>query len=179
MPVFSQGSENTYVAQIDGYRIQLIKHGRDVGLFSKNGHEFTSRFPTVAYLAQSIPARSAIIDAELVASDRGGQPNFYKLLTARNEPSDLHLWAFDLLHLNGRDLLDQPLKTRMVRLERLVQRTDCPVVLFSELRGSAASARRMRDAPSRGHCQQARRRAVSVRPSDRLGEGEVGRLARG
>jgi bifunctional non-homologous end joining protein LigD len=126
------GSGWVHEVKFDGYRLQAIKHGCDVRLFSKNGFEFTSRFPTVAYLAQSIPARSAIIDAELVASDRGGQPDFYKLLTGRNEPADLTLWTFDILHLNGRDLVDQPLKARRARLQGLVQRADCPAVLFSE-----------------------------------------------
>jgi ATP-dependent DNA ligase len=81
---------------------------------------------------EEVPERPAIIDCELVACSPSGAPNFYKLLASRADASELCLWVFDLLHLNGADLRDEPLAKRRAKLERLVQRHDCPAVLFSE-----------------------------------------------
>ena len=72
---------------------------------------------------EEAPERPAIIDCELVVP-----PNFYKLLASRADASELCLWAFDLLHLNGADLRDEPLAKRRAKLECL---HECPAVLFS------------------------------------------------
>ena len=77
--------------------------------------------------------RSAILDGELVASDRDGHPDFRELHRRSAEPGAVHLWAFDLLALNGRDLRPDPLVKRQARLQALLERFDCPAVLPSEV----------------------------------------------
>jgi bifunctional non-homologous end joining protein LigD len=52
--------------KFDGYRIQAHVANDDVTLYSKNGHHFTDRFPTIAYALRDLPAKAAVIDAELV-----------------------------------------------------------------------------------------------------------------
>jgi bifunctional non-homologous end joining protein LigD len=79
-----------------------------------------------------LPARSAILDGELVASDAAGRPDFGALHRRRVAGSDMMLWLFDLLMLNGRDLREQPLHKRQARLHGLVHDLDCPAVLASE-----------------------------------------------
>jgi bifunctional non-homologous end joining protein LigD len=126
------GERWAHEAKFDGYRIQPHKVGRDVDLLSKNGHHFTARFPAIAYVLRELPAKSAIIDAEIVASSGTGIPDFRKLHDSPATPDELCLWAFDLLHLNGKDLLDLPLAARRAKLQALIERHDCPTVLFSE-----------------------------------------------
>jgi bifunctional non-homologous end joining protein LigD len=63
--------------------------------------------------------RSLVIDGELVACDGDGVPNFYRLHFLRHD-SGLCVWAFDLLHHNGRDLRELPLFERKARLEKLI-----------------------------------------------------------
>ena len=88
--------------KFDGYRVQIHKTGKDVVIFSRNGHVFTPRFETIAYLLRELPARSAVLDGEIVASDRRGVPNFARLHLRSGSADGLHLWCFDLLALNGR-----------------------------------------------------------------------------
>jgi len=65
--------------KLDGYREQLVKEGQGVTLFSKNGSDFTRRFPQIAAAVLGLPARSFIIDGELIAADARGNPDFRTL----------------------------------------------------------------------------------------------------
>ena len=57
------------------------------------------RFADIAYVLHDLPARSAILDGELVPSDGAGVPEFSELHRRTAAPGMLHLWAFDLLAL--------------------------------------------------------------------------------
>jgi ATP-dependent DNA ligase len=74
-----------------------------VRLFTRNGHDWTGRFPLIARAALSLKAASCLIDGEAVACDNDGLPVFEKL---RSRRADAHVFlsAFDLLELDGRDL---------------------------------------------------------------------------
>jgi len=108
--------------KFDGFRAQLHKISARVKLLSKNGNDFTQHYPMIAAAAKALSAREAIIDAELVACSNSGLPNFYRLLSGKAEPYEPCLWAFDLLHLNGRDLRDRRLMERKGRLLALLDR---------------------------------------------------------
>jgi bifunctional non-homologous end joining protein LigD len=112
--------------KLDGYRLQVIKEGRTVRLFSRRGNEWTGRLPALADALAGIPARSAIIDAELCLPGAGGAPSFYGLPSAmrRGRQRELMVFAFDLLHRDGRDLRPLPLIERRRRLERLLARSN-------------------------------------------------------
>jgi bifunctional non-homologous end joining protein LigD len=117
--------------KFDGYRIQVHKVGKDVVIFSRSGHDFTSRFADLAYVLRDLPVRSAILDGELVASDRAGVPDFAELHRQTAAPAMLHMWAFDLLEYNGKDWRQQPLTKRQARLQVLLDRFDCWAILTS------------------------------------------------
>jgi bifunctional non-homologous end joining protein LigD len=68
--------------KLDGYRLQVIKDGRAVRLYSRRGNEWTRRLPALTDALAAIPCRSAIIDAELCLPGAGGAPNFYGLPAA-------------------------------------------------------------------------------------------------
>ena len=61
---------------MDGYRCQLSKLGDRVVVYSRNGKEFTGRFSGVWEALRGLPAKSAIIDAEIVACRDDGAPDF-------------------------------------------------------------------------------------------------------
>src|SRR5215467_15336416 len=65
--------------KFDGYRVQDHKMGSRVIIYSRNGHDFTERFPSVAQLLRELPAKAAVLDGEVVASDADGRPNFARL----------------------------------------------------------------------------------------------------
>ena len=73
--------------KFDGYRVQLHKADKDVVIFSRNGADFTSRWSAIAYALQSLPTKSAIIDAEVVASSAKGLLDFAALHGRTAAPS--------------------------------------------------------------------------------------------
>jgi bifunctional non-homologous end joining protein LigD len=117
--------------KFDGYRAQLHKRGKDVSIYSRNGANFTSRFPTIAYALAHLPTRNAVIDAELVAADARGTPDFFALHGRRAKPEDVCCYAFDLLHHADLDTRSLPLLSRRLRLHKLLERADCPVLFYS------------------------------------------------
>jgi bifunctional non-homologous end joining protein LigD len=119
-----------YELKFDGYRVQLHKAGFSSSFCGRNGGDFTRRFPAIAAAILGLPTKSCIIDDELIAAGRHGQPDFLALLHGRHVPTCVY--CFDLLELNGRDLREQPLVQRRARLQALLARANCNVIRFSE-----------------------------------------------
>jgi ATP dependent DNA ligase domain len=89
-----KGEQWLHEVKFDGYRVQLHKVGKDVVIFSRNGADFTSRWPAIAIALQELPAKSAIIDAEVVASNAKGMPDFAALHGRTPKPEDFCAWAY-------------------------------------------------------------------------------------
>ena len=123
------GAEWSYEVKWDGYRAQAVKHGKDVSLASRNLKNITRQFPAVAQAAARVGAASAVIDGEIVALDADGRPSFQALHHAATEGLSIVYYAFDLLHLNGRDLTRAPLDERRDALREVVEGSG---VLLSE-----------------------------------------------
>jgi bifunctional non-homologous end joining protein LigD len=118
--------------KFDGYRVQLHKVGKDVTIFSRNGADFTSRWPAIAYALQHLPAKSAILDAEVVACNAKGLPDFAALHGRTAKPDEFCAWAFDLLELNGVGMRERPLLERRSKLKRLIARFDNSFLRYSD-----------------------------------------------
>jgi hypothetical protein len=56
----------------DGFRILAYRRGRNVRLFSRNGHNFADRFPRIAEAIEALPVRSCVVDGEAIVCDDGG-----------------------------------------------------------------------------------------------------------
>ena len=78
--------------KFDGYRVQVHKVGSRVVVYSRNGHDFTERFPSIAQMLHELPAKAAVLDGEPT-----GRPNFARRHVRWTRPGTIHLWAFDLL----------------------------------------------------------------------------------
>jgi bifunctional non-homologous end joining protein LigD len=124
------GEKWSYEVKLDGFRVQLHKVGLAATLFGKNGGNLTTRFPTIAAAVITLPVRSCIIDGELIAAGKHGEPDFLALLHGRHVP--VCVYAFDLLELDGRDLRDEPLEKRRARLKRLLARSKGNLLRFSD-----------------------------------------------
>jgi bifunctional non-homologous end joining protein LigD len=90
-----EGDNWTYEMKLDGYRLQAVKAGGKVILYSRRGIDLTKRFPYVARALASLPD-DTVIDGELVALEEG-KPNFDPLQNFRSADSHIVFYGFDVL----------------------------------------------------------------------------------
>jgi len=114
----------------DGFRIIARKDGKRVTLYSRPGNDFTRRFPPIARALAHLRCRSCIIDGEAVICDDNGVTSFDRIRYWRND-SDVFLYAFDLIELNGDDLRRDPLEVRKATLASIVAKAS-PGIRFNE-----------------------------------------------
>ena len=128
------GDNWLYEAKFDGYRALAIKDGSRVRLLSRRGNDLTAAYPAIRQSVSALEAQSAVIDGEIVAFDESGRPSFQHLHHRSAKPAAIRFFAFDLLHLNGKDLQAQPLTARRTALQKLLAGSD--VDYSDELTGS-------------------------------------------
>ena len=114
----------------DGFRIMARRDGAGVRLLSRNGHDFTSRFPLVVAAVTALPAHSFLIDGEAIVTDDDGLAVF-ELIRRNRRAGRAVLCAFDLIELEGEDLRRVPIEHRKRKLARLV-RTPRPGIVLNE-----------------------------------------------
>ena len=100
-------------------------------LITRNGHDWSGRFPLIAEAAGALRARSFLIDGEAVACDGDGLPVFDRL-RYRRQDERVFLYAFDLLELNGRDLRREPLEVRKRALATVLLRNADAGIQFND-----------------------------------------------
>jgi bifunctional non-homologous end joining protein LigD len=112
----------------DGYRAQAQFFDGAPRVFTRSGHEWAKRMPSIAASISALPVNNVILDGELVAVDVRGRPVFYELpaaITAKptRVRARLVYFAFDLLYLDGFDLRGAALIDRKRVLEALLFNT--------------------------------------------------------
>lgn len=110
--------------KLDGARIQVHRQGDEVRVFTRNLADITHRLPEVVEVVRRLPVRDVILDGETLSLDEDGAPRPFQETMSRfgaeaARETLLHPWFFDVLHVDGRDLLDEPLSTRLAELERI------------------------------------------------------------
>jgi bifunctional non-homologous end joining protein LigD len=116
--------------KFDGYRVQVHLRDAAIKVFTRRGNDWTNRFRKIAADAWHIGAGSAIIDGEVVIPAEDGTTGFSVLQNELKGGSKrIVMVAFDLLYLNGYDLLKLPLFERNALLKKIVFETD---IQFSE-----------------------------------------------
>ena len=118
------GSNWIHEIKHDGFRIMARRDVVGVRLFTRNGHDFTARFPLAAAAVTALPGRSFLIDGEAIVTDDKGLAVFELIRRARHG-DDAVLCAFDLIELEGEDLRRRPIEDRKRKLAKLI-RTPLP-----------------------------------------------------
>ena len=108
----------SYQLKLDGYRAIAFKSGGTVRLRSRNDNDFTDRYPTVVRGLAKMP-NETVIDGEVVALDDGGRPSFNALQNFTPGMSIVY-YVFDVLMLDGRDVMGETFETRQNVLEQKV-----------------------------------------------------------
>ena len=124
-----------YEEKVDGYRMVAHKDGAAVSIISRQGKDYTSRFPDLAKALGALPARSFILDGEVAVYDQAHISRF-EWLRARPKDGRATLpvyMVFDVLELDGKDWRAEPLWKRRRVLEELVahERMILPIRRFS------------------------------------------------
>ncbi|WP_460783627.1 ATP-dependent DNA ligase [Microbacterium tumbae] len=123
--------------KLDGARIQVHRHGDEVGVYTRSLADITHRVPEIVDIVRALPARDLILDGETLALDEDGAPRPFQDTMSRfgaDVARDLALrpWFFDLLHIDGRDLLNDPLSTRLHELDRVAGQWRMPGIVTAD-----------------------------------------------
>jgi DNA ligase D-like protein (predicted ligase) len=128
-----EGDQWIHEVKHDGYRCQVLLEPDRVRVITRNGHDWTDRYPSIVHAASGLLCESAIIDGEAVVQDGNGVSDFDSLNTAMSwRPGSIILYAFDLMHLNGRDLRQRTLADRRAMLKALLRSDDESRIQFSD-----------------------------------------------
>ncbi|ORA33088.1 ATP-dependent DNA ligase [Mycobacterium aquaticum] len=112
--------------KLDGARVQIHRIGSDVSIYTRSLDDVTSRLPEVVAATLALPVTDLIADAEAIALRPDGRPHRFQVTASRfgrRNPTDevpLSVFFFDLLHVDGRDLLDLPTLERRAALDAIV-----------------------------------------------------------
>lgn len=126
VPKLPEGDDWLYEIKQDGYRVIAVVDGGTVLLHSMKGLDYTREFSTIAFSLKNLNQK-LILDGEIVALDEQGRANFQELQNRRSTRFPIVYYVFDLLHENGKDLLDLTLSERKERLEEISQHFSDPV----------------------------------------------------
>lgn len=119
------GGEVVVEHKLDGARVQVHRRGAEVRVWTRTLRELTDAVPELAERVRALPCEAAVLDGETLALDDDGRPRAFQDTMSRfgsDADPDVLLspFFFDLLHLDGRDLLDEPLHVRLDALAGLL-----------------------------------------------------------
>ena len=126
-----------FEAKLDGARVQIHRSGDDVTVYTRSLDDVTARLPEVVDAALALPVTALIADGEAIALRSDNRPHRFQVTASRfgrsvdvaaaRAAQPLSVFFFDVLHLDGVDLLDEPTHARLAALDQIVpaeQRVD-------------------------------------------------------
>jgi len=137
--------------KLDGIRIQIHRRGDEIRIYTRNLNEITESLPGIVAAVRALPVSQAVFDGEALWMTDAGPASFQDTVSQIDRdapPAGIVTFLFDLLHVDGEDLLDSPLRERAARLEEIAPHLRIPAVLTSD---PDAGQRVMDDALRAGH----------------------------
>jgi DNA ligase-1 len=120
-----------FEAKLDGARVQIHKRGEEVALYTRSLDDVTLRAPEIVAAVQALPVRDLVADGEAIALRPDGRPHPFQVTASRfgtKAPSvdqlPLSAFLFDVLHVDGADLLDASTQERLDVLDRIVPQSE-------------------------------------------------------
>jgi DNA ligase 1 len=121
--------------KLDGIRIQIHRRGQEVRIYTRNLNEITHALPGIVEAVRGLDVEQAVLDGEAIWMADDGPAAFQETVAqidADAPPEGISTFLFDLLHLDGDDLLDTPLEERAGKLEAIASQLRVPSILTSE-----------------------------------------------
>jgi DNA ligase-1 len=153
------GTEVTVEFKLDGARIQVHRDGDSVRVWTRTLREVTDGVPELVDRIRALPCDTAVLDGETLALDDDGRPRAFQDTMSRfgSDAPDagvlLSPFLFDVLHVDGRDLLDEPLHVRLDALAQLLAADEHAALRMPGVRRPTPeqAAAVLEDALSAGH----------------------------
>jgi bifunctional non-homologous end joining protein LigD len=111
----------------DGFRILAVRDGTGVRLMTRQGNDFTKRFPAAAKAMATLKVKSCLINGEAIVTDAKGLAVFDKIRGFSGHEVAV-LCAFDIIELDGQDLRPQPIETRKAALHGLLNHAPAGII---------------------------------------------------
>jgi DNA ligase-1 len=121
--------------KLDGIRIQIHRHEDEIRIYTRNLNEITEALPGIVEAVRRLPVRQSVLDGEALWMSEDGPAAFQDTVARIDRdapPAGVATFLFDLLHVEGKDLLDVPLEERAARLDALAPELRIPRVLTSD-----------------------------------------------
>ena len=137
--------------KLDGIRIQIHRRGDEVRIYTRNLNEITDTLPGIVDAVRKLPVTQAVLDGEAIWMDAGGPAPFQYTVSQIDSgapPEGIVTFLFDVLHVDGEDLLDTPLDQRIARLLQIAPAQRIPGIFTSD---PAAAQQVLDDAIAAGH----------------------------
>ena len=156
--------------KLDGIRIQIHRRGDEVRIYTRNLNDTTAALPGIVDAVRRLELSQAVFDGEALWMLEQGPAAFQDTVSqidAGAPPEGIVTFLFDILHLDGEDLLDTPLEERAARLERIAPQLRIPSVVTSD---ADEAQRVLDDALSAGHEGVVVKDAASLYSAGRRGK---------
>jgi DNA ligase-1 len=121
--------------KLDGIRIQIHRRDQDVRIYTRNLNDITDALPGIVDAVRRLPVSQAVFDGEALWMSDGGPAAFQDTVSridGEAQPEGVVTFLFDVLHVDGRDLLDTPLEERAARLAATAPQLKIPALLTSD-----------------------------------------------
>jgi bifunctional non-homologous end joining protein LigD len=122
----------------DGYRMMALRAGDRVRLLTRNGNDWSERFPSATAAIAALKVKSCLIDGEIVICNEKGLAVFELLRRGGRIKHEAHLFAFDLLELDGRDLTRASIEERKAALTEILRGSGAGAQLVDHLEADGA-----------------------------------------
>ncbi len=156
--------------KLDGIRIQIHRRADEVRIYTRNLNEITHALPGIVQAVLGLPVRQAVLDGEALWLAEDGPAAFQDTVAridSEARPEGIATFLFDVLHVDGEDLLDTPLQERIARLETIAPELRIPGVLTSD---AAEAEQVLDDALNAGHEGVVVKDAASLYAAGRRGK---------
>jgi ATP-dependent DNA ligase I len=156
--------------KLDGIRVQIHRRGDEVRIYTRNLNEITEMLPGIVEAVRALPVTHVVLDGEAIWMDAGAPAPFQYTVSQIDSgapPEGIVTFLFDVLHVDGEDLLDTPLSDRSARLGQIAPAHKIPGIFTTD---PETAQRVLDEAIAAGHEGVVVKDAASVYAAGRRGK---------
>jgi len=156
--------------KLDGIRIQIHRRDDEIRIYTRNLNDVTGALPGIVNAVRALPVTQAVFDGEALWMNQDRPAPFQETVSQIDSdapPEGIVTFLFDVLHVDGEDLLDMPLEERAARLAQVAPHLKIPSVITAD---PDEAQRVLDDALAAGHEGVVIKDAASIYSAGRRGK---------